>query len=68
MKHINEKYKLGLPESEEYETLGGYTISIHESIPEKDEIIRSENFVFTINEVSENKIEIITVEQIDKEE
>jgi len=66
--YINEKYRLNLPNSEEYETLGGYIINIHESIPEKEEIIQSENFVFTINKVSENKIELITIEQITKEE
>ena len=66
--YLNEKYKLKLPESEEYETLGGYIISIHESIPENNEIIHSENFVFTIDNVSENKIELITIKQIGKEE
>lgn len=66
--YINEKYKLKLPESQEYETLGGFIINIHESIPKKDEIIHSENFVFTINKVSENKIELITIELISKEE
>ncbi len=66
--YINEKYKLKLPESEEYETLGGFIIGIHESIPEVEEVIASENFVFTINKVSGNKIELITVKQIGKEE
>ncbi|PCJ28137.1 MAG: hemolysin [Flavobacteriales bacterium] len=66
--YINDKYKLNLPESDEYETLGGYIINIQESIPEKDEVIHSDNFVFTINEVSENKIELITVEKITSEE
>jgi CBS domain containing-hemolysin-like protein len=66
--YINEKYKLDLPESDEYETLGGFIINIHESIPEKDEIIISENFKFTINKVSNNKIDLITIYQIDKEE
>ena len=41
---MNEKYKLNLPESEEYETLGGFIISIHESIPEKGEIIVTSPF------------------------
>ncbi|MDB4534037.1 hemolysin family protein [Vicingaceae bacterium] len=63
--YLNEKYKLDLPESEEYETLGGFIINIHESIPEKGEIITSENVVFTVNEVSDNKIEIITLEKTD---
>jgi len=66
--YINEKYKLNLPESEEYETLGGFIINIHESIPEKEEVITSSNFVFAINEVRENKIELITVKRITTEE
>jgi putative hemolysin len=65
--YINEKYKLDLPGSDEYETLGGLLINIHESIPGKKEVITSKNFVFTIDEVSENKIELITIKQIDKE-
>ncbi len=64
--YLNEKYKLHLPESDEYETLGGYVINIHESIPEKNEIIATEKFVFTINKVSNNKIDLITVVQLDK--
>ena len=60
--YINEKYKLSLPESEDYETLGGFVINIHESIPEKDEVILFKNYSLTINEVSENKIELITIE------
>ncbi len=64
--YLNEKYKLHLPESDEYETLGGYVINIHESIPKKNEIIATEKFVFTINKVSNNKIDLITVVQLDK--
>jgi len=65
--YINEKYKLDLPESDDYETLGGYVINIHESIPEKDEVIATQDFTFTINIVSNNKIELVTVHQITKE-
>ena len=36
---LNEKYNLDLPESDEYETLGGLIINIHESIPERNEVI-----------------------------
>ena len=64
--YLNYNYKLNLPESDEYETLGGYIINIHESIPEKDEVIANERFVFTINKVSDNKIDLITVVQLDR--
>lgn len=60
--YINDKYKLELPESEEYETLGGLIIYFHESIPEKDEKINIENFVLIIDEVSNNKIELVTLQ------
>ena len=62
---INEKYKLALPESEDYETLGGFIINLHESIPEKNEVILFKNYSFTIDEVSENKIELITIQSTD---
>lgn len=64
--YINDKYKLELPESEEYETLGGLIFYYHESIPEKDDKIFIEKFVLTIDEVSNNKIELITLQISDE--
>ncbi len=60
--YINEAYKLNLPESEEYETLGGYIISLAESIPEKGEIITNDTYIFKVDDVTENKIELITIQ------
>lgn len=62
--YLNEKYKLDLPVSDEYETLGGFIISINESIPENKEIIRTENFEFTIDKVSDNKVDMISLRLI----
>ena len=62
--YLNEKYKLNLPVSDEYETLGGLIININESIPENEEVIRNENFEFTIDKVSDNKIDMITLRLI----
>jgi len=55
--YLNEKYNLGLPESDEYETLGGLIINIHESIPETDEEIIQAPFKFIIVEASDVRIE-----------
>lgn len=64
--YINDKYKLNLPESEEYETLGGLIFYKHESIPEKDEVISISNYRFKIEEVSNNKIELIRVQNFEE--
>jgi putative hemolysin len=59
--YLNEKYGLNLPESEEYETLGGLIINQHESIPAKDEEIRFREYRFKIIQVSKNRIEQVQV-------
>ena len=55
--YLNEKYKLGIPVSEEYDTLAGYIIYHYESIPEKETTVELDNFLITITDVSSNRIE-----------
>lgn len=57
--YLNEHYSLGIPVSEEYETLAGFIISHHENIPNLNETIRIEPFEMKIIEVSANKIELV---------
>ena len=59
--YINENYKLELPESEEYETLGGLITNLTGEIPEFDEEIKTERYLFRIVEVSNNKIDMVEV-------
>ncbi|MCX2718084.1 hemolysin family protein [Lentiprolixibacter aurantiacus] len=65
--YLNEQYKLELPESEEYETLGGLIVNITGEIPEKDSEIKMDGFVFTILEVSNTKIDLVALEVIDND-
>lgn len=58
---LNEKFRLNLPLSDEYETLGGFVISEIQNIPKQGEVIRIGNFVITIKEVSNTKIEMVRV-------
>ena len=58
---LNEEFRLNLPLSEEYETLGGFIISKSQNIPKQGEVIRIGNFVITIKEVSNTKIEMVRV-------
>lgn len=56
---LKEKYKLSFRKSEETETLSGYIINIHESIPrEKDRII-IDDYQFDILKVSNTRIETV---------
>jgi CBS domain containing-hemolysin-like protein len=57
--YINENYKLGLKESEEYETLGGLIIHKLESIPEAGQEVKSDKLRFVIEEVSDRRIEVV---------
>jgi putative hemolysin len=55
--YLNNKYNLGLPESDEYETLGGLIIHSHESIPSVHDVIDIPPFSFTILSASETRID-----------
>ena len=57
--YLNEKFKLNLPESEEFETLGGLILNHMESIPEKGEELTIGNNTFKILQVSEKRLELI---------
>ncbi len=56
VEYLNEKYKLDIPEGE-YETLGGYIISISESIPGENEVILTEKFEITVKSIKRTRIE-----------
>jgi putative hemolysin len=66
--YLNEKYKLELPENDEYETLAGLVMSYTEEIPEVDTEIRLEKFVFTVIEVSQTRIEKIRLKRLQDED
>ena len=59
--YLNEQYKLNLPESEEYETLGGLVMNQTEAIPEKGFKMDMDTFVLDIVEVSNTKIELVKI-------
>jgi len=54
--YLNEKYNLKLPESEDYETIGGLIFDHHENIPQLDDIIKIDYFSFKILQVSHTRI------------
>nr|WP_041632783.1 hemolysin family protein [Maribacter sp. HTCC2170] len=60
--YVNENYKLELPENDEYETLGGLIVNDTSEIPEQGSEIKIDNFVFTVLEVSNTKIDLVQLQ------
>ena len=59
--YLNNKYNLEIPESEEYETLGGYIVHNTQEIPKKGEILMIKSLKFEVKEVTETKIETLSL-------
>jgi putative hemolysin len=59
--YLNQQHHLNFQESDEYDTLGGLIIHHLESIPEAGTKLKVGTFHFTIEEVSDRRIEIVKV-------
>ena len=55
----NELFSLDLPESDEYQTIGGLILHQYQSFPKAHEIITLDKFQFRIIKVTATKIELI---------
>lgn len=56
---LKRKYKLNFRKSEETETLSGYIINLHQSIPRQRDRIIIEDYQFDILKVTDTKIETV---------
>ena len=59
VEYINQTYKLNIPESDSYGTLGGFIVDHTKEIPQKGNKISIGNYNFVIEEASNNKIELV---------
>ncbi len=63
---FNEKFRsYELPEDEDYDTVGGFVVKCAGRIPDINEKIYHENFVFTILKKDERRVSMIKVEKSD---
>lgn len=61
IEYLNSEYDLDLPESEEFDTLGGLVISELESIPESKTRLELDDFTLVIEEVTDRRIEVVRI-------
>lgn len=63
--YINEAFNLDLPESDNYTTLAGYIIEHYQSIPQLNEVIRVEDYEFTVIKVDSTRIDEVLLRVLD---
>jgi CBS domain containing-hemolysin-like protein len=61
---LNDKYNLHLPVSEEYDTLAGYIIHHHESIPKLNNLLIIDGYQYRILKVSQTRVELVHVKRL----
>jgi CBS domain containing-hemolysin-like protein len=59
VEYLNQTYKLNIPESDSYGTLGGFIVDFTKEIPQKGEKIKIGTYTFDIEEASNKKIELV---------
>lgn len=59
VEYLNQTYKLQIPESDSYGTLGGYIVNYTKEIPLKGDQITIDKIRFTIEEATNKKIELV---------
>jgi putative hemolysin len=59
VEYLNQAYKLSIPESDSYGTLGGFIVDFNNDIPLKGEVIVIGNYHFVIEEATNKKIELV---------
>lgn len=63
--YLNEKYNFGIPKEDDYETLAGFIIYHHESIPKINQKVIIDPFVFKIVKMSKTRIELVNMKITD---
>jgi CBS domain containing-hemolysin-like protein len=59
VEYLNQTYKLNIPESDSYGTLGGFIVDFTKDIPQIGEVIVIGEYHFVIEEATNKKIELV---------
>lgn len=59
IERINEMFEIEIPESDEYQTLGGFILAHHQRFPQLNENVNIGKFHFRIIKQRSNKIELV---------
>ena len=63
VEYLNEKYNLGIPEDDEYDTLAGYIIAKHGGIPHEGEEVAVENYNIKILRREQSRLDLVNIKR-----
>lgn len=63
VEYLNEKYGLGIPESEEYDTLAGYLIAEYGGIPHEGDEIRAGGYLMRVLQREQSRLDLVKVKR-----
>lgn len=63
VEYLNEKYGLGIPESEEYDTLAGYIIAEYGGIPHEGDEISAGGYLMRILQREQSRLDLVKVKR-----
>ena len=64
VEYLNERYELGITESEEYDTLAGYIIAAYGRIPQEGEELRVEEFEIKILKREQSRLDLVSLKRL----
>lgn len=64
VEYLNEKYGLGIPESEEYDTLAGYLIAEYGGIPHEGDEICAGGYLMRVLQREQSRLDLVKVKRV----
>lgn len=61
IEELNERFHLGVPESDDYQTIAGYVLFNHEAIPAEGDSVDIDNFTITVMRKSSARLELLHI-------
>ena len=59
---VNEELDIQLPESEDFDTLGGFIFTRLGKVPSKGDVVRHANVILTVMEADDRRIDRVSIE------
>lgn len=63
VEYLNEKYGLGIPESEEYDTLAGYLIAEYGGIPHEGDEIHAGGYLMRVLQREQSRLDLVSIKR-----